>query len=215
MAYMNKKFSRPVILDNDSVRHAEIFLSQKDPILGNIIQIYGPCSICADNTDPFVKLVNSIIGQQLPAKAARTIRGRLLQGLSEITPRNILSSDDEILRSYGLSSAKIRYIKNLSEQVEDNTVNFSILYGLSAETAIKELTKIKGIGRWTAEMFTLFTLRHSDILSLGDAGLQRAVKKLYGDTAKLEKIGKRWKPYCSVASWYLWRYLDAGLRPRQ
>lgn len=88
-------------------------------------------------------------------------------------------------------------------------INFSLLHELPAQIAIKELTKIRGIGQWTAEMFALFVLRHSNILSIGDAGLQRTVKKLYGNTATLKEIGARWEPYCSIASWYLWRYIDA------
>jgi DNA-3-methyladenine glycosylase II len=208
---LQNKLPTEVIFDNASVHRAELFLSQADPILGKLIQLHGPCTICFDNIDPFVKLVSSIIGQQLSAKAARTIRKRVFRHLAEITPGNIISADHGALRACGLSNAKIRYIKNLSELTVNNAVNFSVLYELPAEVAITELTKIKGIGRWTAEMFALFTLHHSDILSLGDASLNRAVKKLYGDTAKLEIIGKKWKPFCSVASWYLWRYIDAGI----
>lgn len=207
----SQNYPMAVLIDNDTVRDAEIFLSQKDPILSKLIQIHGPCTLGLEEVEPFVRLVNSIIGQQLSTKAAKAIRERVLRSLEIIAPDNIALANSEVLRACGLSGAKIRYIKNLSWQVKNKMIDFSALTKLPAETAIKELTKISGVGQWTAEMFAMFALRHSNILSLGDAGLRRAVKKLYGETAELEKIGERWEPYCSVASWYLWRHLDANL----
>jgi len=210
MAPSKNKLHQPTILNEDSIRIAESFLSQKDAILSELIQAHGPCTLGLGEAKPFVRLVNSIIGQQLSTKAAKTIRERLRHGLGEITPNSIALADNETLRACGLSGAKIRYIKNLSLQVTNKILDFSVFPGLPAETAVKELTKISGVGQWTAEMFAMFAMRHSNILSLGDAGLKRAVKKLYGDTAELAKIGKEWEPYCSVASWYLWRHLDAN-----
>lgn len=210
MASSRNKLHQPIILNKNSIRIAESFLSQKDAILAELIQGHGPCTLGLEEVEPFGRLVNTIIGQQLSTKAAKTIRERVRDSLREVTPGSIAIAGNETLRACGLSGAKIRYIKNLSLQVRNKTLDFSVLPGLPAEAAIKELVKISGIGKWTAEMFAMFALRHSNILSLGDAGLKRAVKKLYGDTAELEDIGKRWEPYCSIASWYLWRHLDAN-----
>ena len=206
-----KKSSEPFILNTDTISIAEIHLAQVDRILGELITLHGPCTICSDYTEPFEKLVNSIIGQQLSAKAARTIRQRIRNCLGKICPEEISAAASEKLRECGLSTAKVRYIKALSELVQTNQFSFESLYNSPIEVVIDELVKIPGVGRWTAEMFALSTLRHANILSLGDAGLNRAVKKLYGSNASLEKKGEKWKPYCSVASWYLWRYLDANL----
>jgi len=213
MASSKSNLHQPIILNKDSIRIAESFLSQKDSILAELIQAHGPCTLGFGEVEPFARLVNSIIGQQLSTKAAKTIRERVRHSLGEVTPGSIAFADNETLRACGLSGAKIRYIKNLSLQVRNKILDFSALPELPPEAAIKELTKISGIGQWTAEMFAMFGLRHSNILPLGDAGLKRAVKKLYGNTAELEAFGKRWKPYCSIASWYLWRHLDANLLP--
>lgn len=213
MAISKSKLHQPIILNIDSIRIAEAFLSQADLILAELIQTHGPCTLGFGEAEPFVRLVDSIIGQQLSAKAAKAIRARVRHSLGEITPSSITIADNETLRACGLSAAKIRYIKNLSWKVKNKEIDFSVLYSLPIEIVINELIKISGVGQWTAEMFVLFALRHSNILSLGDSGLKRAVKKFYGDTAKLETVGKRWNPYCSVASWYLWRYLDANMLP--
>lgn len=205
------KNNKSIILDDSVVNDAQRHLREVDPLLAEVINTHGPCDICSDQSTLFEKLVDSIISQQLSAKAARTIRLRITERISKFEPQFFLDIDIESLRSAGLSYAKIKYIRGLSEMVIAGQIDFDELRNLNQEDAVSVLTKIPGIGRWTAEMFLLFALRHSDILAVDDVGLQRAAKKLYGEKAMLHKLGKRWHPYCSVASWYLWRYLDSNI----
>lgn len=202
---------KPVILDRLSLKTAEAYLVEADPILGRVIETHGPCTLCAGREDPFEQLCVSIIGQQLSVKAAHTIRGRVLALTGSLTPEKLLEADPEALRAAGLSRPKIRYIRALSEMVDNGELALDSLTSLPGEQVLAELLKVPGIGQWTAEMFMLFNLRHSDVLALGDAGLHRAVKKLYGPKHNLQKAGKKWRPYSSVASWYLWQFLDANL----
>jgi DNA-3-methyladenine glycosylase II len=156
----------------------------------------------------------SIVSQQLSAKAADTIQGRLAQVTS--TPfflhENILSCPADKLRTAGLSSSKVRYIQELARSVADGRLSFADFEHEEDQAVVGTLVKLPGIGQWTAEMFLIFSLRRPDVLSLGDAGLQRAVKALYGggdgESKLLNKISDAWRPYRSVASWYLWKYLD-------
>lgn len=205
----SSKKNAPIILNADNIPIAEEHLKRMDPILGEVITVHGPCTICERGEDPFEQLCVSIIGQQLSAKAAQTIRNRVLNCVGNFTPENIINVISEELRNNGLSWAKIKYIKALSGMVLKGEILFSDFFDKPSDEVITELIKVPGIGTWTAEMFLIFNLNHSNILSIGDAGLQRAVKKLYGQKYDLGKVGKKWKPYASVASWYLWRYLDA------
>jgi DNA-3-methyladenine glycosylase II len=199
-----------MILDEKELTKAELLLSQKDPKMCELISKLGRCDLCERDNDYFMSLVNSIIGQQLSGKAARTIFDRVLKKFVTITPEKILDADVETLRELGLSRPKIKYIKELSLFVTTGKLDFLKLKNADSESVIHELTKVSGIGKWTAEMFLIFSLGHCDIISTADVGLQRAIKILYGQRASLEKISKKWKPYRSVASWYLWRYLDSN-----
>ena len=115
----------------------------------------------------------------------------------------------EALCAAGLSFAKARYIVELAQRVSDGRLSFEAMQEAPDGDVIAALVELPGIGQWTAEIFLIFGLRRPDVLSLGDAGLQRAARLLFGEDAELERVGQSWRPYCSVASWYLWRHLDA------
>jgi DNA-3-methyladenine glycosylase II len=149
-----------------------------------------------------------IISQQLSARAAETIERRVLKLVPDLTAEGFIGVPDASLRGAGLSSAKIRYINQLAERVTDGRLNLYAFRQVPDEKVILALTEVPGIGRWTAEMFLIFGLRRPNVLSESDAGLRRASKLLYGEGVGLESLKPRWHPFCSVASWYLWRHLD-------
>lgn len=181
---------------------AEKFLS-KDKYIGPLIEKWGSCTIKPlKKSQYFTDLVEAIISQQLSGKAAKTIFGRVKTFLVKINPENILSKNDEDLRKCGLSYAKIKYIKDLSERIKNLKLKIENLDKLPDDEVIKELVQVKGIGRWTAEMFLMFSLARQDVFPLDDLGINKAMKKI-----KLKK-SDRWKPYRTVASWYLWRSLE-------
>ena len=190
-------------------------LCQNDPLLAKLIGFVGPVSIAATG-DPFEFLVRAIVGQQLSVKAAETISRRIEEYCGSLSPEAILAASEDGMRGAGLSRPKIRYMKELAEQVNRQAIDLTGFDAYSDEEVLAKLMRIKGIGRWTAEMFLIFALGRSDILSLGDAGLRRAARWLHAseevlsDIAHLEKLGERWKPYRSVASIYLWEAIDRG-----
>lgn len=149
--------------------------------------------------------------EKLSVKAAATIESRVLAitgGM--LTPEGILAAEPEALRACGLSNAKVRYVRALAERVYAGTMDFdAIVAELDNEVVIKALVELPGIGRWTAEMFQIFGLRCLDVLSLGDVGLQRAIRQHFGEAGTLVALGPRWRPYRSIASWYLWQSLNA------
>jgi DNA-3-methyladenine glycosylase II len=198
----------PHTLSPKTIAYAEAHLARISKIMARLISSYGPCDLGRRRFRPFDTLVNSIISQQLTAKAAHTIRGRLLTQVSELSPAAFLALPLESFRHSGVSHAKARYIIELSNRTSDGRLDLTDLLQRPNEEVIETLVQLPGIGRWTAEMFLIFALRRPDVLSLGDAGLQRAARLLYGNRASLESIAKAWTPYRSVASWYLWRHLD-------
>lgn len=168
----------------------------------------------------FYRLCLDIIGQQLSVKAADTIARRfeaLLQG--KITPAHILSFTDEELRSVGLSNAKVKYVKDLATKVKDGSLQLEKLPNLNNEEVIAQLTQVKGIGRWTAEMFLLFTLGREDVFSHGDLGLKNAYTKLYQlaewDTTLAAEQVQKWHPYQSYGSLALWYSLEITPNPKK
>ncbi len=187
-----------------------------DPIIKNLKKKFGELQ-WSEEKDLFKALVEAIISQQLSIRASDTIFGRFkdLFGKKFPTPRQILSTPDNKLRSAGLSGAKVKYVKSLSEFIETKQLVLENLSNLSDEEVIIELTRVKGIGKWTAEMVLIFDLRRPDVFSLGDLGLRKAVSRLYSvdinDLAKIEEISLRWKPYRSTAARYLWKSLDSDL----
>lgn len=181
---------------------AEEFLS-RDKYIAPLIEKWGHCAIKPIKKSLYFEdLVDAICSQQLSGKAAKTIFGRVKTFLVKITPENILLADTEDLRKCGLSYAKCKYVKDLALKTKNEELKVKNLDKLSDEEIIKELTAVKGIGRWTAEMFLMFSLARPDIFPVDDLGINKAMKKL-----KL-KNSDRWKPYRTVASWYLWRSLE-------
>ena len=190
---------------------AEKFLS-KDKYIGPLIKKYGPCKITPrKNVDYFEDLVESIVSQQLSGKAAATIYGRVKTGLGEVTPKNILKTKDEIFRGYGLSRQKTSYIKDLALKTKSGELEINKLDKLPDEKIKEELIAVKGIGNWTAEMFLMFTLGREDIFPAGDLGINNSMKLMLKKDLKQDKLMEfsiRWKPYRTVASWYIWANLD-------
>ena len=195
---------------------AEKYLIGADPVLGEIILKLGPCSILEISREPFDVLASSIIGQQLSSKAADTIRTRLVRDLKINRPfafHHFVKKRPSTLQRSGLSGAKASSILGIAKELHFGRLDFDRLAKLSDLTVIEELTKLRGVGPWTAEMFLIFGMKRPDVLALRDTGLRRAVKKLYAvrkdlTDARFNQIAKPWSPYRSVASWYLWRFID-------
>ena len=196
-----------------AIRKAERHLAKVDPIMKRLIARHGHCPLAEREFQPFHMLANSIISQQLSTKAAATIKQRVgeLVGVPYQTER-VLSVPAEELRRAGLSQAKTRYIQELAARVSDGRLMFDELITEDDEAVIAALIEAPGIGRWTAEMFLLFGLKRLDVLAVGDAGLQRAARLLFGkrrkSTTLLPRVAEAWRPYRSIASWYLWRSLE-------
>lgn len=195
---------------------ARRLLLRRDPVLAALIRKHGPCGLAAaQRADHFSALVRAIVGQQLSTKAATTIHRRLIElvGNGVATPEAIATLTDAQLRSVGLSRQKTAYLRDLCAKVAGREVHLDALGRMTDDEVIAELTKIKGVGRWTAEMFLMFRLHRPDVLPVGDLGIVNAVKNVYRLRKKptadrIEKIGEAWRPYRSVACWYLWRSLD-------
>jgi DNA-3-methyladenine glycosylase II len=165
--------------------------------------------------DAYGSLLRSIVGQQLSTKAARTIYGRLAEifGGRAPTPRELLSTDPERIRAAGLSNAKVAYLRDLALHVEQGTLELERLPDLSDAEVTEQLTAIRGLGQWTADMFLMFHLGRPDILPVGDQGIRNAVRVQYRmrklpDAKRLEKVARPWRPYRTLASLYLWSSLD-------
>ena len=188
------------------------YLSQSDPRLGEVIGTVGGYSIQL-RKDPFQSLVESIIYQQLAGSAASIIYGRFIKyyNNSPPLPEQILSTPDAVLKSsIGLSNKKIEYIKDLSARITDRTLDLVILCEKTDEEIITQLIQVKGIGRWTAEMFLIFCLGRLDVLPVTDLGIRKAMQKIYALPAlpkpsEMLAISQPWRPYRSVATWYLWK----------
>jgi DNA-3-methyladenine glycosylase II len=190
---------------------------RRDPILAGIIKRHGSCELGAarDRFDHFAMLVRAIVFQQLSTKAATTIHTRLMTLLpgGVPTPPSLAALSDDQFRSVGISRQKAGYLRDLSEKVGSGVVPLDDIDALGDEEVITALTQIKGIGRWTAEMFLIFRLQRPDVLPFGDLGIVNAMRKAYRLRKKptqerMRKIGEAWRPYRSIACWYLWRSLD-------
>jgi len=202
---------RPVVLTGERQRLAEQHLLKSDRVMAKLVRRHGNCRIVTRAFRPFHALTTAIISQQLSVKAAETIASRVaLHAPRPFEASSILAVAPESLRAAGLSGAKVKYIHGLARLVVKESLDFVRIRKLHDEAAMAALTEVPGIGRWTAEMFLIFTLKRPDVLSLGDAGLSRAVRLLYGDAADLQRVAEGWRPYRSVASWYLWQHLDSN-----
>jgi DNA-3-methyladenine glycosylase II len=189
-------------------------LKTADPVMAAIIDRVGPYKI--QYTEPtFHNLVRSIVYQQLNGKAASTIFGRLAAAAKDdpLTPESILKLRPARMRTLGLSKQKLTYIRELARLTRDGEVNFELVPTLEDTHVIEHLTRVKGVGVWTAHMFLIFALRRSDVLPIGDFGVRAAMKKAYNlsempKPEEMERIAAAWRPYSSVAAWYLWRSLE-------
>jgi DNA-3-methyladenine glycosylase II len=190
-------------------------LARRDPVIRDLMRRFGECGLAkAQRTDPFRALLHAIIAQQLSTKAAATIEGRfaaLFDGRP--TAAAIVATPDERLRAVGISPQKLGYIRDLCARTLNGSLALDALETLRDEDVIVALTSVKGIGRWTAEMFLMFRLHRPDVLPVGDLGIGKAVQRAYRlrlapTPVRLTRLGENWRPYRSVACWYLWASLD-------
>lgn len=193
-------------------KEAEDFL-RKDKRIAPLIQKWGSCTISPIKKNKYFEdLVDAICSQQLSVKAAKTIFERVKNLLVTITPEAILNKTDQELRDCGLSWQKVSYLKDLASKVKNKEVDLDKIQSLSDLEIITTLVKVKGIGRWTAEMFLMFSLARPDVFPLGDLGIKNGFEKVIKtkwDKKYADKFAnKHWSPYKTVASWYLWRSLE-------
>jgi DNA-3-methyladenine glycosylase II len=201
-----------------SHRSALAHLRRVDPVLGAIIDRVGPCRMEIRRTGThYDALVRSIVFQQLSGKAAGTIHRRLcaLYPRNKPTAELVLATDEAALRGAGLSRQKVAYLRDLSSRVVEGSLPLSHLGRLSDEAILDHLVQVKGIGKWTVQMFLMFRLGRPDVLPELDLGVQNAIHRAYGlkkrpTPKEVTRLGERWRPHASVASWYLWRSLENG-----
>jgi DNA-3-methyladenine glycosylase II len=195
---------------------ARRLLMRRDPVLGAAIRQIGPCGLAdRQRKDHLTALVQSIVSQQLSTKAAATIFQRFLALFPEgeaLSAAGIDRLEPAALRGVGLSGQKVGYLRDLCARINDGRLSLDELDALPDDEVIERLTSVKGFGRWTAQMFLMFRLHRPDVLPVGDLGIVTAVQRLYRlrkkpDPKRLTKIGEAWKPYRSVACWYLWQTL--------
>ena len=191
---------------------AKKILSKKDNKLSKIIKSY-PDDFLFSKSDPFYTLARSIVGQQISVKSAQSVWNKLEIKIIRIKPKIIATTHSGTLKSVGLSRQKVGYLKNLANAFIEKKIKIKTWEKMTDEEIIQDLIQIKGIGRWTAEMFLIFNLCRADIFPLDDIGMIKGLCKLYDIPYPTERktiinIGKKWKPYRSVATWYLWRSLD-------
>jgi 3-methyladenine DNA glycosylase/8-oxoguanine DNA glycosylase len=200
-------------------RRAVTHLRAADPVLARIIEEVGPCRLTAEReAAPFAALVESIVYQQITGKAAATIHGRLCALVGGRTPRpaDIVAATDAALRGAGLSRQKISYLRDLAAKAESGLFPDDV-HLLQDEAVIEVLTAVRGVGRWTAEMFLMFRLGRPDVLPVHDYGIRKAMQRAYRMRTlprpdRMQRVAEGWRPYRSVACWYLWRSLDTGGR---
>ena len=201
----------------DKLNHRKAInhLKRVDPVLAEIIVRVGPCRLTPKQEGShFDAIVRSIVFQQLSGKAASTIHDRVrgLYGGRDPEPHELLATDDARLRAAGLSRQKLSYLKDLASKVAAGEVDLDVEH-LDDEAIIEQLVKVKGVGRWTVQMFLIFRLGRPDVLPELDLGIQNAVKRAYRRRGRvlpkdIKRIGAKWSPHSTIASWYLWRSLE-------
>lgn len=187
-------------------------LSERDPVLKKLITVHNGVAL-RRRGDPFTTLARSIVGQQISVKAAESVWQKLSAACGEFTPEVIAGLDQDELRRCGLSGRKAMYIQDLARHFLNAALRVEAWQEMGDEALITELIRIKGVGRWTAQMFLIFHMLRPDVLPLDDIGLQRAMSLHYNDDRplsrlKMRSIAKKWMPWRSVGTWYLWRSLD-------
>ena len=186
-----------------------------DPVLGDLMARCGPCTLEPGDTDAFVTLCRAIISQQLSGRAASTITERLesLFDGAMLTPEGILATPDETLRGLGLSRQKQASLKDLANKTSDGSLQLTVLSALSDDDVTRQLTQVRGIGVWTAEMFLIFFLGRLDVFPVGDLGIRKAIQRVYGykkmpAVSTMHRHARKWVPYRTIATWYLWESYD-------
>ena len=200
---------------NGEIASAIFHLRERDPILAQVIERVGPCALQLD-PDIFKSLVRAILAQQISTSAARSIYKRLiaLAGGEENLLQGLAKLSVEEMRTAGVSPQKARYLRDLAEKVSTGTVKLEHVATLTNDQVIAELTQVKGVGVWTAQMLLIFSLGRLDVFPGGDLGIRTAIKRLYRKRilptrpTQLRKFEKLWQPYASIASWYCWRSLE-------
>ena len=196
------------------IKAARLHLQKCDPVLKRLLKQVGPFTAKAKR-DRFGTLVNSIISQHISVAAAATIKARLVESFSPepISPAGILTLEVEQLRELGVSRQKASYLLDLADKVDSGVVALDKIHLKQDQEIIQEMVQVKGIGPWTAQMFMMFSLARLDVLPVDDLGIKNAVKLHYEldelpDKSTIEKIAQPWRPYATIASWYLWRSLE-------
>ncbi|MDH5551826.1 MAG: DNA-3-methyladenine glycosylase 2 family protein [Nitrosomonas sp.] len=193
-------------------KQAQQELAVQDKIMRRLIQQAGNTAL-SSRGDAFTTLARSIVGQQISVKAAESVWQKVIKETPEITAQALHNSNENSLRACGLSQRKVSYLQDLSRHFIDETWDEAAWNEMDDEALIAQLIQVKGIGRWTAEMFLIFHMLRPNVLPLDDIGLQRAISLHYNTNQPLDKktireIANQWQPWCSVATWYLWRSLD-------
>jgi DNA-3-methyladenine glycosylase II len=193
-------------------QRAKRALARRDPVMAGIMRAH-PKIFLARRGEPFLTLARAIVGQQISVKAAQSVWDRLALCVGEVTPEGVLAKPRPELRACGLSDRKTEYIADLAQHFADGTIHVHRWPEMDDEKIIAELIQVRGIGRWTAEMFLIFNLLRPDVFPLDDLGLQKGIRVSYFRDRKvalstMRKLGERWRPWRSVATWYLWRSLD-------
>ena len=187
-------------------------LARRDPVMGAIMRQH-PGVYMMVRGEPFMTLARAICGQQISVKAAQSVWDRVVVCCGAVTPDNVLAKPRPQLRACGLSDRKTEYIADLAQHFVDGKIHARNWPQMSDEEIIAELTDVRGIGRWTAEMFLMFNLLRPDVFPLDDLGLQKGIRAAYfkgrkASLNRMKKLGETWRPWRSVATWYLWRSLD-------
>src|SRR2546423_5858598 len=187
-------------------------LARRDPVMGAIMRQH-PKIFLARRGEPFLTLARAIVGQQISVKAAQSVWDRLAACVGDVTPQGVLAKPRPQLRACGLSDRKTEYIADLAQHFADGAIHEHRWPEMSDEEIIAELVAVRGIGRWTAEMFLIFNLLRPDVFPLDDLGLQKGLRLAYFNGRKVSlrtmtRLGDAWRPWRSVATWYLWRSLD-------
>lgn len=188
-------------------------LERADPVLARLIRA-ARGSVLRPRNDPFFSLARSIVAQQISVSAAESVWGRLIDHMGAMTPAAVAAESEDSLRGCGLSRPKARYLLSLAEHFSGGALDQESWQRMDDEAVIERLTRVKGIGRWTAEMFLIFHLLRPDVLPVGDIGIQKAIGNHFNGGVRpgpdeMTAIAEPWRPWRSVASWYLWRSLDA------
>lgn len=187
-------------------------LAKKDPTMARIMREH-PKVFLTPRGEPFFTLARAIVGQQISVKAAQSVWNRLVECVGVVTPEKVLAKERKLLRACGLSDRKTEYIADLAQHFASGAIHMHRWPQMSDEEIIAELVEVRGIGRWTAEMFLMFNLLRPDVFPLDDLGLQKGICVAYFKGRKvslrtMRRLGEGWRPWRSVATWYLWRSLD-------